>query len=299
MGFRAINTNEYPRRAWSLVGLPGDGKSTFASQMETPMLVIDSDHRFNEVRYLAQGDVYTLEREANADPRQIDAQLRRHMPEEQIATIVVDSLTQIMRPLVDGAVLANIHGANTNKMSSFVEKASTMRLLQSAVDRWGTAVLWIYHYQHGRDAKAKQTMTTSIPATELARLQRNLNARLRVVRDADRLGIRVEWSRVGADGMTLWDETGSWEMMPERIEEAMYADLDHSRQQRKASRFNGPAEAIQWAVEEGAFANEAEASDAYEHVKASHKPANAGEMWEYWTAEVYSRIMGVSEIGGF
>ena len=41
---------KYPPRQWSLVGYPGSGKSSFATQMRGPKLVIDSDHRFTSVR---------------------------------------------------------------------------------------------------------------------------------------------------------------------------------------------------------------------------------------------------------
>lgn len=290
----------HPRRLWSLVGFPGDGKSTFAARMTAPLLVIDSDHRFDEVMHLVAGDVLELEdRRDNAIVARIVDELAGSMPEEQVATIVVDSLTQIMSPLVQRAVQANLDGENRNKMSSFVAKATAMKLLQDGVSRWGTDVLWIYHLQQGRNAQAQAHTTTSIPATELARLQRNLNARLRIVREKDRLGIHVDWCRNGRQGMTLWDDSGSWEMMPERIEEAMYADLDQERQAKKASRFSGPDEAIAWAIEQRAFPAEAEARAAYEQLKADHQPANAAEMWELWTMDVHSRLIPADGEGGF
>lgn len=292
MALRTKKQPKYPRRLWSLVGFPGEGKSTFAARMAAPLLVVDSDHRFDEVMHLVAGDVLEFE-----DPRvnglvaPIVDELARSMPEERVATIVVDSLTQIISPLVQRAVQANLDGENRNKMSSFVAKATGMKLLQDGISRWGTDVLWIYHLQEGRDARAQAHTTTSIPATELARLQRNLNARLRIVRRAGQLGIHVEWCRTGRQGITLWDESGNWEMMPEKLEETMYAGLDQEAQARRAGRFSGPAEAIAWGVKQGAFAGEKEARAAYEQVKSSHQPANAAEMWELWTMEVHSRLI--------
>ena len=295
MGLRTKKLPKYPRRLWSLVGFPGEGKSTFAARMAAPILVVDSDHRFDEVMHLVAGDVLEFE-----DPRinglvaPIVDELARSMPEERVATIVVDSLTQIISPLVQRAVQANLNGENRNKMSSFVAKATGMKLLQDGISRWGTDVLWIYHLQQGRDAKAAAQTTTSIPATELARLQRNLNARLRTVSKGSQLGVHVEWCRTGRQGMTLWDESGDWEMMPEKLEEAMYAGLEQEQQSRKASRFSGPEEAIAWGVEEGAFPNAKEARAAYDGVKASHQPSDAAEMWELWTMEVHSRLIPAS-----
>lgn len=290
MAFTSKKKPKYPRRLWALAGFPGDGKSTFAARMMAPLLVIDSDHRFDEVMHLVAGDVMGLANPAdNALIRKIVDQLAQEMPDTQVGTIVVDSLTQLISPLVQRGVMANLHGENTNKMSSFVEKATGMKLLQDGISRWGTDVLWIYHLQRGRDHQAERTVTTTIPATELARLQRNLNARLRVVRERDRLGIHVEWCRTGRDGFTLWDDSGTWEMMPENLEEAMYDGLDKERRRQKAARFSGPEEAIAWAVDQGVFADTAEAQDAYDRVKKTNKPATAGEMWELWIMEVHSR----------
>ncbi len=292
MPIRTKKRRPYPRRLWSLVGFPGDGKSTFAARMAAPMLVVDSDHRFDEVMHLVAGDVLEFEdSRTNGQVAAIVDDLARSMPEERVATIVVDSLTQLISPLVQRAVQANLDGENRNKMAGFVAKATGMKLLQDGVSRWGADVLWIYHLQLGRDARAQAQTTTSIPATELARLQRNLNARLRVVRQGAQLGIHVEWSRTGRQGLTLWDDSGSWELMPEKLEEAMYAGLEQEARAHKAARFSGPAEAIAWAIEQGAFANPQQASAAYEHVKATHNPANAAEMWELWTMEVHSRLI--------
>ncbi len=295
MGLRTKKQPKYPRRLWSLVGFPGEGKSTFAARMAAPILVVDSDHRFDEVMHLVGGDVLEFEdRRINGLVAPIVDELARSMPEERVSTIVVDSLTQIISPLVQRGVQANLDGENRNKMSSFIAKATGMKLLQDGVSRWGTDVLWIFHLQEGRDAQARAQTTTSIPATELARLQRNLNARLRTVRRGDQLGVHVEWCRTGRQGMTLWDESGDWEMMPEKLEEAMYAGLDKEQQARKASRFSGPDEAVAWGVEQGAFADIKAAQTAYDSVKGNHQPANAAEMWELWTMEVHSRLLPAS-----
>lgn len=292
MALRTKKRPKYPRRLWSLVGFPGDGKSTFAARMATPILVIDSDHRFDEVMHLVAGDVLEFEdARINGLVAPIVDELSRSMPEERVATIVVDSLTQIISPLVQRAVQANLDGEHRNKMAGFVAKATGMKLLQDGVSRWGTDVLWIYHLQEGRDARAQAHTSTSIPATELARLQRNLNARLRIVRKNEQLGVHVEWCRTGRQGFTLWDESGVWEMMPEKLEEAMYAGLAQEAQAHRAGRFSGPEEAISWALEQGAFAGDKEARTAYEQVKATHKPANAAEMWELWSMEVHSRLI--------
>ena len=75
MAFKKLETTAYPRRLWGLYGFPGSGKSTFAARLRGPLLVIDADHRFDEVARLA-GDVYALsDRPAdNVDSERIAAQ---------------------------------------------------------------------------------------------------------------------------------------------------------------------------------------------------------------------------------
>lgn len=277
---KLINQKEYPRRLWALAGFPGSGKSTLAAQMMAPMLVIDADHRFDEVAHLVSGDAYKPDDPVtNIDPLRLNSYLMAEMPEEagRIATIVVDSWTEIIRPFIDSAVLANNAGQNANRAAAFVDKASAARLLQSTVSRWGTDVLWIYHLQDGRDNKAKEVTTTSIPKTEMARLLRSLNAKMTVVSDHDKRGVRVDWCRTGRDGFTLWDDEGYWVGIPERLESAMY---DGGR--RQGLRFKSVDEALGWAVENGRYPDASAAKAAYDDLKAANSPRTAGEMWDLW-----------------
>ena len=98
MAFRKMTPRKYPPRLWSLVGYPGSGKSSFASQMKAPMLVVDADHRFSEVLGLVEGDVYELSetRSDNVSPEAIRELLDANMPGSDVQTIVVDSLTAII-----------------------------------------------------------------------------------------------------------------------------------------------------------------------------------------------------------
>ncbi len=297
MGFKVKEPPRYPRRLWSLVGYPASGKSTFAAQMRPGILAIDADHRFDEVIRLVSGKVYELDNPAdNVIVSRIAAQLRQNMPDAAIKTIVVDSLTAIIAPLIGRAILDNAAGVNKNKSAAFVDKAVAMRLLQDTVTMFGTDVLWLYHLQDGRNNNGKPVVTSTIPATELSRLGRSLNARLRIVLDGERRGVKVEWCRRGQEGMTLWDDSGMWAGMPEKLEEAMYAQ--NGAITPKSSRFAGPDQAIAWAVEEGFFGDVDSARAAYERVKAEAQPGTAGEMWELWTTACYE-LRGTAEEAGF
>ena len=70
MAFKKMTKQLYPSRLWALVGNPGSGKSTFATQMTGPILVVDADHRFDEVLDLAPGAVYEL---SNSPADNVDA----------------------------------------------------------------------------------------------------------------------------------------------------------------------------------------------------------------------------------
>lgn len=285
MPFNSMVKSKYPRRQWSLVGYPGDGKTVFSTQLQTPLLAIDADHRYEEVFGLVDGPVNKFDNPAdNVLVNRIHQQLLENMQDEKIGTIVVDSQTVIIAPLVSRAIVDNNAGANENFVAAFTAKAVAMRLLQDAVTMWGTDVLWIYHLQDGRDHKAKKVVTATIPPTELARLQRSLNARLRVVRDKAKRGIKVEWCRNGRSGTILWDTSGHWAEMPEKLEQAMYDGLSPAEiaaQQLPAS-FIGPKAAVAWGVKYGAYETETATREAYDLAKSEGKPTTPQEMWDLW-----------------
>lgn len=297
MGFKKMQKAKYPPRLWSLVGYPGSGKSTFASQLKGPMVVVDADHRFQEVIELASEDVYELSdtKADNVDPDRINALLMNNMPGSDVQTIVVDSLTAIITPLVVQAMVDSDKGRNRNKAAAFRTKALAMRQLQDAVSRWGTDVLWIYHLQDARDNNAKEITRATISSTESARLMRSINLELQIVSDPnnpDRRGMKVNWARRGRSGMTIWDETGRWDGMPEKIEAAIYDGLtsqereDIERENENPTFFRRPEDAWNWAVEKGAFSSVEKAHRAYDNVKRDEKPRNAQQMAEVWVQHV-------------
>lgn len=295
MAFKKMEKTLYPPRLWALVGFPGSGKSTFAAQMRGPLLVIDADQRFREVLGLA-GEVYQLSDAAadNGDPERIAGLLAENMPGSDVGTIIVDSLTTIIAPLITQAVIDNDAGRNKNRMAGFKDKALAMRLLQDAVSRWGTDCLWIYHLQEGRDANAKEQTTATVSKTELARLLRSINLQLEVVQDGARRGVKVTWARRGRAGMTLWDESGRWAGMPEAIEKAVYAGLSQAEQDAiegsAPATFPNPETAIAWGLERGAFAALQHARNAYDKLKREKNPATAAEMRDLWVEEVRQRL---------
>lgn len=293
--FKKLDAGGYPRRLWGLYGFPGSGKSTFAARMKGPILAVDSDHRFEEVTKLAGGNVYSLS-DAPADnvsPERISALLRTGMPDTDVKTVVIDSLTAILAPLVTRAILDNDAGRNKNRSAAFKEKALAMRLLQDSVTSWGTDCLWVWHLQAGRNAQAEEVETATVSRTELARLTRSLNMMLRVVDEGGKHGVYVDWARRGRSGVTVWDASGSWEGMPEAIEKAVYDGLTEGDRDRienaTPSGFANPSAAIAWGLEQGAFEALEHARNAYDVCKREHNPSTASEMWALWIADVTAR----------
>jgi hypothetical protein len=302
MPFKKLDVQSYPRRLWGLYGFPGSGKSTFAAQMRAPLLTVDADHRFDEVARLVKGDVYQLsDRPAdNVDPEAIAAALRENMPGADVRTICVDSLTAILAPLVTQAILDNEAGRNKNRMAGFKDKALAMRLLLDSVTAWGCDVLWIWHLQTGRNANAEEQTTATVSRTELARLTRGLNMQLRILEEAGRRGIRVDWARRGRWPVTVWDDAagpaaGRFAGMPEKIERAVYDGLTEEDQKRiegaTPTSFPNPEAAIAWAVDAGGFEAIQHARNAYDLLKQERAPKTAPEMWRLWVEDVQGRVL--------
>ena len=298
--FKKMERPDFPPRNWSLVGHPGSGKSTFAAQMQGPKLVIDADHRFSELLERDGGDVYQLSDTPsdNVDPDRIYQILLKEMPGSGIKTIVVDSLTAIIAPLVVQAMLDKEKGRLRNMMAGFQKKALAMRQLQDAVTRWGTQTLWIYHLQDARDANANAVVRSTVSKTEVARLTRSINLQLKVVEDNNRRGIHVLWARRGRSDLTIWDDSGQWDEMPERIEAEVYGNLSHAEQKALAQRtprvFPNAETAISWGFEQGTFSNIEQARRAYETLKVEGQPRDAHEMARVWIT--YLRLRKVPTI---
>jgi hypothetical protein len=314
MPFRRMTKSAYPPRLWALVGYPGSGKSTFATQMHGPILVIDADHRFREVLDLAgERDVYELSDIAsdNTDPDRVAVLLAENMPGSEIGTVVVDSLTAIIAPIVTQAMVDKDAGRIENLAQGWRKKALAMRQLQDAVTRWGTDSLWIYHLQDARDARAQEVVRATVSETERARLTRSINLQIEILQENTdpgrnvqgdgRRGIKVVWARRGRSGMTLWDETGSWVGMPEKIEEAVYGGLSQEEQdqieQETPAVFPSSDKAIAWGFEQGVFQALQHARNAYEKLKVERKPADAYEMARLWVADVQARQEAINGNG--
>jgi hypothetical protein len=301
MAFKTFEVPKYPPRQWLVEGEAGAGKSTFTTQMRTPILPIDADHRYAEVVGLANGPVLQLSDDPldmiNVD--RIARLIQANIAGSGVKTIAVDSLTAIIAPLVITALRDNDQGMNKNKVAAYKEKATAMRLLQDVITGTGCDVAWIYHLYEGRDAKAQAGTRTSISELELSRILRSCNLRLRLTKTNGVYTATVMWARRGRSDVQLQDTSGTWEGMPERIEEAVYGGLSEAEMDQiehgQPTSFDSPASAITWAMTQErkaggpVFKDEAHAQNTYKLVKDARCPATASEMWQYWITEVEAR----------
>ena len=242
-----------PRRHWLIVGPAGCGKSTFAARMKSPIICVDADHRWQEVSHWCDGDTYLISEDAatHNDANKIIAALDAGMPGIRAGTVLIDSISSILQPVI-GAAMADT--ATTNRLAIWRDKALTVRGLQDATTKWGADVLWIAHEHQRRNQKGELETVLSIPTTELARLRRSLNLIGRIITDqAGRRSLRVEWSRSGRTGVQLDDRTGNWDGAPEELERLVYAGLSLEDQTSIAKStpvvFTSIDHALAWAME--------------------------------------------------
>ena len=137
--------NIRPRRAWALIGEAGSGKSTFTTQLRGPLLIIDADARYQEVRHHHSGDVYSLSDQPADyhDPLRIAEILDEKMPGEEIGTIdtsrpnnAIDTYIAIQeRRIAAGtgsrysSVARNYNGTYSAQRQELVEGAAHYRRL--------------------------------------------------------------------------------------------------------------------------------------------------------------------------
>lgn len=289
MAFKKMTVPQFPPRQWAIYGDAGSGKSHFAGQMKGPALVIDADARFTEQIRNAAGEIYQLSDEHmdNTDPNRIVELLKSNLSGSGVRTIVIDSLTAIMRPIINQG-LVDAETAK-NRISVWRDKALAMSRMQDAVTSSGCDSLWIWHTHESRDKNANLVERASIPQTELVRLRRSLNMILRIdVATNGQRSVLVEWARNGKSGIRLVDEAGGWHGMPERIEAAVYAE--GVKADGTPSGFANQSDAIAWGNEQGCFRDARHAASAYEKCKRNAQPKTAADMWAAWIAHVQDRV---------
>ncbi len=314
MAISRVTPNELPPRHWALVAFPTDGKSTFAMRMKGLIGVADIDGRIAEVRAFAAEDPARISLDGDADPADMEAwseQLKKDVPGSGIKTLVVDSLTRLVNPLQAQATL-DASRATGNRSAVFRDKAVLTRIFLETVHSFPKVdVLLLWHFNETQFNGANNR-TQTISEKERARLRAHLNIEMEIVVDEkknNKRGIMITWSRNGRGmGQILWDDSGSWKDMPEKVEQLVYntkpaaapasagstgaVPQPQSQSKGEGSLPQSPVnltskeEAIAWSVKQEAFPDEAAATKEYEALKKQKSPKTAGDMFNLWRTRV-------------
>lgn len=289
--------SQYPRRLWAVYGAANSGKSTFCATMRAPIVWVDADGRADEIVDLVEGDLFGISDDPydSTIPERIDGLLTANMPTSHAGTIVVDSVTAILEPIVTRIQVDVEAGRIKNKAGAWRPKAAAMKMLHN-LGRFGTDVILTYHEYQALDAKGQWQQTRTVSQLEEARMVKSLNMLLKISHENGRYQVQVVWARNGRGAFTLADEAGHWRGMPERIEAAVYDNLSDEEQvvfgDQPPAVFPTPAIAIAWSMHQVPcpFRDEAHAQNAYDKLKAERAPGTARAMRDLWVTDVQERV---------
>jgi hypothetical protein len=281
MAFTNLKKQTQQRRMWALIGRAGAGKSTFLTQCRGPLVVVDPDGRFGEVARLCAEEVLGISDDEG-------------MPAVKAGTIVLDSMTAILAPIVARVQEEIARGEHQNKAAAWKPKAQAVKIVQDALAKWGTDFVVVYHEQDSLDGQGRMHVVNTVSPLEEARLMRSLNATIRLGQDGRGRFAEVVWCRSGRTGR-VYDEAGSWKGVPDKLDGLMWSNLTASEQavaggQEPPAYFTNPQDAWQWGFAQGCFRDMRHAQNAYEELKREKKPADAGEMRNLWVDEVQARV---------
>lgn len=291
-----------------LVAYPNAGKTTFAAAfLNKPgkvSVVVDADGRFDEVVSSEMGFVKLSDEPSdNLRPKQILDICNKSMPNDKIGGFLVDSVTAILEPIILD-IQRKVEEGKEKGARGYAEKSNAMKFLSAALSPWGTDVVYVYHYRDRGNTSGTIEKTTTITTLELARLYRNINMKVEIVVDANgKRGVKVLEARGGRTGMTIWDDSGKWVNIRQRMEEAIWGGLTKEEQDTLVSdttvRFGSPEQAIAWGYNYSQdttnfFDDAAHAKASYEKLKKSlyeelGSELNAEIMYEAWKQHVFSK----------
>lgn len=257
---------------WEIIGREKVGKTELVARLLKPGigLVIDSDGKFsNSVPKESSVEFYPISDSLDdmRNPDVIERILETGIPKlgaSNISGIVVDTLTNILEPII-----SKIQASNNSSIYAYKPKSDAMKKLRHVVSKWGIETFWVYHKieffeKEGKDYVTKEKSYLS--PIEFGRLGRDITISLEVVKDAnDKRGVFVKMARRGRSGFVIWDDSGQWENIRERILESVWGGLTKEDQdaieKQLPETFDSYSDALRWAwnysEENGKFFNDA------------------------------------------
>lgn len=278
MGFGAKYTfNPVPNTIGMLLVAEAEmGKSTLLSQWvkDGKMgVIVDADGRFDEVITETSNFVPLSNKQYEMiDAKTIHDMLHKNMPNDDVGLIAIDSVTAIFEPIILG-IQRQMEEKKNYSARNYKEKADAMKFLVAGVTPWGCDHVWVYHYRERSDVNGNVETTTTITDLELSRLWRNINLKTEIIKDGNgKRGLRILSARGGRSGFVIWDESGNWKNIRQRVETEVWGGLSKDDQQQlidDAVLFSGVDEAIRWGMDSGVFKDEQHALNSYNGMKES------------------------------
>lgn len=224
---------------WEIVGREQSGKSSLLAKLAKPgiCLVVDSDGRFNDVIPKNSPVEFYPISDNKQDMLNVDkivAILEKGVPQvNNVTMIAVDTLTKILEPIIQ-----RIQDTGKTNVYSYKEKSDAMKKLRHVLTKWGVETAWIYHikeYLEKEIINGKTEYVTKekdfLTDIEYGRLGQDITVTLEViVADNAKRGIYVRMARRGRNGITYWDESGTWENARQNLENLIWGNLTEEEQ---------------------------------------------------------------------
>lgn len=248
------------------------GKTTFiASNCRTPIIVVDTDGRFDAVEALIDGEVFYPSQVIN--PLTLAEEIMELCATNKIGSIAFDSLTKLYSIHARMAYMRNQQGRGSSKSraAEMVHKSNAMTIARDMA-MLGTDMYYTWHTTSGVDSGGQSEIRSMISDIERERLQTSINVTLEFIEDSGCYGARIQnardfGGRKANIGFTIWDAPGNyWRGAADWIEELIYTS------------FTGKPEAVAWVARELSLEID-EAEGVYDYVKESHAPETPALMW--------------------
>lgn len=259
------------------------GKSTFiAANCRAPIIVVDTDGRFEAVEGLVEGQV--LYPEQVIDPLTLAEELIALNTKHKPATIAWDSLTKLysiharMGYMRGRSGRKTAKGKSVNKASELIDKSNAMTIARDLAIL-GTDVYFVWHTTSGVDGQGKSEVKDMISSIEKERLMTSINVTLEFMVKDGNFGVTVMQARDFGGrksnvGFTMWDKTGNyWHGAAERLERLIYTS------------FASKEEMMAWGAERLSIMPD-EAEGVYDHLKESHSDATRSQLTTAWIEHV-------------
>ena len=272
------------------------GKSTFvAANCRPPLIVVDTDGRFEAVEGLVDGKVYYPEQVI--DPLTLIEELIEMHGKYNPKSIAWDSMTKLYSIHARIGFMRGRSGRKTadgksiNRAAELIDKSNAMTIARDLAIL-GTDVYYCWHTTSGVNGMGKSEIKDMISSIEKERLMTSINVVLEFhVKDGN-YGITVVSARdfggrKSNTGFTIWDKPGNyWRGAAERLERLIY------------TAFTSKEEMMAWGAKCLQIMPD-EAEGLYDYLKESHRDATRSQLTVAWIEHVRGLVKeSVSAPGG-